>query len=442
MAQTRTTNGWLFVCILLVAYALSFVDRQILSLLVGDLRRDLSIGDTEIGLLQGPAFGVFYAVMGLPFGWLADRVSRVRLIAAGLLLWTIMTALGGYSDNFESLFLTRMGVGVGEAALVPAAVSLLADSFPPARRALPLAIFTSGISVGAGMALLLGGVLVEFARGSPSSWPLFGSLLVGREPWQVVLILAGLLGVPVACLIALLPEPEREQMAEPGGQAVGLLTFLRERHAVLVPLMAGTTCLYFFSNAQSAWMPSLFVRQFGWTPARVGAGIGIVTIAGALCGNILSGLIAARLERQGRRDSALVVMVGGSLLLLPVAVAGPLLSTPAAVQAAVGAIYFAIALCFGVATASLVAVTPQIVRGQVISLYLLLGNLFGLGLGPPTVGIILEHRLDDPSRVGTAIAIVASLSVAAGAFLLVLALKPYRALVGKKEQKKWSVPPV
>lgn len=434
MDRTRSANGWLLVGVLLLAYALSFVDRQILSLLVEDLRRDLAIDDTQIGLLQGPAFGVFYAVMGLPCGWLADRVNRVRLIAAGLLLWTAMTILGGFSDSFGALFLTRIGVGVGEAALVPAAVSLLADCFPVERRALPLAIFTAGISLGAGLALVLGGTLVELARAGTQDWPVLGTLLTGREPWQTVLVLAGLLGIPVAVLIALLPEPQRGQaVSRRGDDSLGLLAYLARHRAVFAPLLAGTTCLYLFSNALSSWMPSLFVREFGWSPAQVGARLGIVIIFGALCGNLLSGIVTSALRQRGRRNAAVLTMAGGAMLLLPFAVFGPLLSAGTAVQAAVGAIYFAIALCFGVATTSLVAVTPPAMRGQVIALYLLLGNLFGLGLGPPTVGAILEKGLGNPAQVGMALAIVAAISVTTGIVLLLYAVKPHNVLATQTE---------
>ena len=432
MARFGFVNGWVLVAILLVAYALSFVDRQILSLLVEDLRHDLAIGDTQIGLLQGPAFGVFYAVMGLPCGWLADRVSRTRLIAAGLLLWTTMTISGGFCDSFSTLFLTRMGVGVGEAALVPAAVSLLSDSFPAQRRALPLAIFTAGISLGAGLSLFLGGTLVDVARDGTGNWPVLAPFLTGRAPWQTVLILAGLLGIPVAVLIGLLPEPERETSSTKGGTpAAGLVTYLRRHRAVFVPLLLGTTLLYLFSNALSAWVPSLFIREFGWTPAQVGARIGVV--AGALCGNLLSGAIATALGKRGRHNAAVITIASGALLLLPVAIFGPLLPGAGAAQAAIGAIYFSIALCFGVATAGFVAVTPPPIRGQMIALYLLLGNLIGLGLGPPTVGIILEKGLGDPRQVGLALSVVAALSVTAGAIFLLRALKPHAALAAQME---------
>ena len=407
------------VALLLAAYAISFVDRQIVSLLVEDLRRDLAIDDVQVGLLQGPAFGVFYAVMGLPFGWLADRVNRVRLITAGMILWSLMTALGGFASSFELLLLTRMGVGVGEAALVPAAVSLLADAFPRDRRALPLAVFTSGVSVGAGLALVLGGALVGLASGELGTWfPEFAA-------WQIVLILAGALGVPIALAILMLPEPSRgERAVEARGD--GLAGCLRGAPGLFGAMLGGCALLYVFSYALSAWMPTMFVRDFGWAPKDVGLRMGLLVLAGALIGNISSGVIATRLTRSGLPNGALLTMVGGAFLLAPMALAAALAPSAGLAQTGIALLYFALALCFGVATASFVAVTPAHVRGRMAALYLSVGNLAGMGLGPPLVGWVLENGLDQPARVGWALALVAAPTIVIGAALLALALPMHR----------------
>lgn len=428
LAFPAPARGWVLVAFLVAAYAVSFVDRQILSLLVRDLKQDLAITDSQIGLLQGPAFGIFYAVMGLPFGWLADRRSRTRLIAIGMLLWTVMTLLGGLSNSFWMLFLTRMGVGVGEAALVPAAVSLLADSFAPRRRALPLAVFTAGISVGAGLALVIGGGLVAFAREGATALPLVGHWFAGRSPWQTVLILAGLGGVPLALAILCLPEPARRLSERQVGPADRLFTYLGAQRRVFLPLLAGTSLLYLFSNAFSAWLPTLFVRGFGWEPAMIGVRLGGLILLGALAGTLSSGTVATALVRRGHPDGALRTMIVGATLLAPAALLGPLAGSAAVAQAALLLIYFATALCFGVATASLVAATPASLRGQVVALYLLLGNLVGLGLGPPAVGLIVEQLLGDPRRIGAALSLVALCTVPLGALLLGLARRPYRPL--------------
>ncbi|MFM7708352.1 MAG: MFS transporter, partial [Gammaproteobacteria bacterium] len=178
----RRLAGWFAVGVLLAAYSISFLDRLILTLIVQPLKADLGISDTEFGLLQGPAFALFYATMGLPLGWLADRVNRVRLMALAILFWSLMTFLSGLATDYWHLLICRFGVGFGEAALVPAAVSLLADLFPPQRRALPVSVFTAGLAVGSGLALYLGGSFIAFDEQGATGLPLIGPFFEGRAP--------------------------------------------------------------------------------------------------------------------------------------------------------------------------------------------------------------------------------------------------------------------
>ncbi len=419
-APAHGRGGWYLVVVLLLAYALSFIDRQILSLLVNDLRHDLRVSDFEIGILQGPAFGLFYALLGMPLGILADRVHRVRLIAAGLFVWSAMTVLGGFAADFHTLLATRVGVGMGEAALVPAAVSLLADRFPARDRALPLAIFTAGISVGAGLALIAGGWLVIFAASGARHLPLLGGVFAARHSWQTVLIIAGLLGLPLVAVILLLPEPPR---ASAPVARHGLVRFVSAERALFGPLLGGAAMLYMFANALSAWMPTLFIRRFGWSSAEVGAQMGSTVLVAALAGNLLSGVLARRLVRAGRVSGALQVMGWGAGLLVPFAVLSPLAVHPDLLIVMLGVTYFALALCFGVATTAFAAVTPAPLRGRMVALYLLVGNLFGLGLGPPLVGFFSGLVTSQSNPVGVALAWMAGVSVLCGAVLLRAALK-------------------
>jgi MFS family permease len=411
-------DGWGTVFVLLTAYAISFVDRQIVSLLVGPLRADLGLGDTQIGLLQGPAFGLFYTFLGLPLGFLADRTYRVRLIAAGIFLWSTMTMACGLAESFAGLFVARVGVGIGEATLVPAAISLLADLFKPARRALPMSVFTAGLSLGAGLALVLGGFFVGYAAGGAGNLPLMGAFLAGRHPWQTVFILAGLLGLPVTVMTLTLAEPARTGIrVEPTGLG-GVFGYVRTHWRLFVPLLAGAGLLYLFSNAVAAWLPTLFIRRFRWQPAEAGLRLGPIIMACAIIGNILGGAVTAAMARRGRLDAPLNTMLCGSGLLIPVAILAPL--APNAVTALTGVVllYFAIALCFGVATATFIGVTPGRLRGRMVALYLLVGNLVGLGLGPISVGILLDDVLGDPGKVGLAIALIGAATVAPGFLLL------------------------
>src|SRR5271170_6841305 len=175
-AATSMRYAWYVVIVLTGLYMLSFVDRTILSLLVGSIKRDLGISDTRIGLLQGLSFALFYTVMGLPLGRLADTRSRRNLIAAGVVVWSIFTSFCSASKSFWSLFLTRIGVGVGEAGLSPAAYSLISDYFPPEKLGLALSVYSMGLFIGSGLALLVGGATVDaLSHLPPVTLPLLGA---------------------------------------------------------------------------------------------------------------------------------------------------------------------------------------------------------------------------------------------------------------------------
>lgn len=429
-AEPTALRGWLTVAVLVAAYALSFVDRQILSLLVEPLKTDLHITDTQIGLLQGPAFGLFYSVLGLPLGWLADRVNRVRLIAIGIFLWSVMTISCGLATDFGALFLGRVGVGVGEATLVPAAISLLADLFRPQRRALPMSVFTAGLSLGAGLALVLGGSFIFYAKSGAATLPLVGEWLGQHHPWQVVFLMAGAAGVPVTLAVLALSEPSRQTADSPTENAdapAGGGAYLRAHWKLFAPLLAGTSLLYLYTNALAGWMPSLFIRSFGWTPMQVGLRLGFWIMAAAVTGNIVSGFVATGIARRGHIDAPLRTMLIGSGLMVPVSLLAALAPTPSLAMVGVIFIYLSTALCFGIATTTLVAVTPGRLRGLMVALYLLLGNLVGMSLGPLSVGVLLDRVLHDPKKVGWAIAAVAAATIPMG-FLLMRSIRPRYAL--------------
>ncbi len=192
--------------VLIVVYIFNFIDRQIISILAEEIKADLGIGDAEIGFLYGTAFAIFYAVFGIPLGKLADVWNRKTLISIGLSFWSLMTALSGFAKNYPALAACRFGVGVGEASATPAAFSMLSDYFSPKLRATVLAIYSSGIYLGAGIGLFLGGAVVEAWYAwypDPQLAPL------GIKPWQAAFLAVGLPGLVVAVWVYTLREPVR-----------------------------------------------------------------------------------------------------------------------------------------------------------------------------------------------------------------------------------------
>src|SRR5271155_4157090 len=199
--------AWYTVIVLLCAYIFSFIDRQILNLLVAPVRRDLAISDTQMSLLIGFSFAIFYSVLGLPFGRLADWVSRPRLIIAGMLTWSLMTGGCGLVSSYVPLFLLRMGVGIGEATLTPAAYSMISDSFPPAKRSVAFSVYTMATYVGGGFAFLLGGLLLRyFGARNMFELPIVGL----TRPWQALFLLLGISGIVFILVLLTLRDPSRK----------------------------------------------------------------------------------------------------------------------------------------------------------------------------------------------------------------------------------------
>lgn len=217
MSEPSPSRSWYTVGVLGLAYTISYIDRQVISLLIGPIREDLQISDTEISLLYGVAFGVLYALLGLPLGWLADRTNRRNLISVGIAAWSAMTMLCGKANSFGGLFLARVGVGVGEAALSPAAYSLIADLFPRERLGRALGTYSSGVYVGIGLAFLFGGALITLFEG-------IGDIDLGVlgtfKPWQATFFAVGAPGLLVALLVLTLTEPNRSVKAQEGGATV------------------------------------------------------------------------------------------------------------------------------------------------------------------------------------------------------------------------------
>ncbi len=224
--------------VLVIVYILNFLDRQILSILAERIKADLGVSDAQMGYLYGTAFAVFFALFGIPLGRLADVWSRTRLIAWGLAAWSTMTTLSGFARNFTHLALARVGVGIGEASASPAAYSLLADYFPKARRATALAIYSSGIYLGSGLGLGIGGLIVDRWD---LAWP-GGTAPLGLKGWQVAFLAVGLPGVLLALWVRTLREPVRGALdghptpVEPHP----FRAFLRELGAVIPPFTVWT----------------------------------------------------------------------------------------------------------------------------------------------------------------------------------------------------------
>ena len=368
------------------AMAFSLIDRFALSLLFEPIKADLQLSDTQLGLLHGVAFGLFYATLGIPIAWLVDRWSRKWVIFLGIGCWSAMTALCGFSRNFSQLLGARIGVGVGEAALAPGGYSLIADVVPKNKFATAISIFQMGSLFGAGLALLLGGQILGFVETIDlSGMPLLGSL----APWQLTFIVLALPGIPFLLVLLLFREPLRTGVVsdEP---AVGLLEELRKKYQVYTCLFLGNACLVAVSYGNVTWIPSILARQYGWSIPDIGVRLGLLTLIVAPLGILAGGLLAdARTRRGSTSPSSGLLMLSGVTTLILVVV-GLFAQSAWALFAMVGLIQFSTGLVVGVGPAASVNLASDGARGRISAVYVFVTNLIGLGLGPTLVGFLSD----------------------------------------------------
>ena len=420
--------AWYAVGVLLIAYTFGFVDRAIMTILVEPIEADLHIKDTAIGLLHGLAFVIFYVTLGVPLGALADRGSRKTLICGSIALWSLMTALCGLAQSFSQLFLARVGVGVGEAGLSPATYSLIADYFPPERRAAPLGVYQVGIYLGAGLAILCGGLLIATIGRSPVlDAPLLGAI----RSWQAVFLIVGLPGLLVAGLAATVREPPRRAAAPSGPwrvQFAATWAHLGANRRVYALHFVGFACLGTPFNVALLWARPYLSRHFGVSPAQGALYVGLAMLCFATSGIVAGSFAADRLQRLGRADATVRVGRFAAAALLPVAAAFPLMPNLQTCLADLAAVLFFGAFAIGAAPAALQLITPNRMRGVTSALYLLVVNVTAQAIGPVLAGFLTDYVFRDPAAVGWSVA-ASSEAAALGALAALTTLgAPFRRL--------------
>ncbi len=399
--------AWSLVSVLFCASVVSYLDRYILSLFVGPIRSELSLSDTQVSLLQGVAFALFYAVMGLPFGRLVDRYTRKNLIVAGILVWSATTMLCGVSTNFWQLFFARMGVGVGEACLGPAAFSMIADCFPSERRGRALATYNMSNYVGVGASLLFGGLIITLLSSSNGSAP--GAML-GLQGWRVAFVASALPGVLLAFVVLALKEPKRNELMRTRGDAssnrVALWSFLSARRSAFICVYTVYALTAMVGYIIVAWAPSFYMRHFHMRPADVGLSMGVLAIIAGMGGCLFSGYLSDRWVSSGAHGGRFRI----PLLWWPVAFVSIIGMTqiPNAMASlfCLGVLTFGSALGLSSAPAVIQDAVPNQLRGQAAALHFIFAGLIGLSLGPTAVAMVTDYVVHDPSRVGVSLQVV------------------------------------
>ncbi|HUD51125.1 MFS transporter [Parvibaculum sp.] len=436
--------AWYVVGVFVLAYTFSFIDRQILTLLVGPMKRDLVITDTEMSLLQGLAFAAFYTIMGLPIGRLVDRRNRVGIISVGVFVWSLTTALCGTAKVYWQLFIYRIGVGVGEAALSPAAYSIISDYFPPKRLGLAIGVYGMGVYIGAGLALVIGAEVIGLvSKGGDLILPLLGHVYT----WQIVFFVVGLPGLLVAFWVRTIREPERrghmrreigpdgeERDAEvPFGE---VLAYLKANAAAFLTMNFCFAFLAMMAYGTAAWIPTFFVRTHGWSIVEAGRWYGWVIVIFGTGGVVAGGAIGDLVRSWGYRNGRIIVMACTGLATLPFAIAFPLVDDANLALALLAPASFFATFTTGVGPSALQEMMPNQMRGFASALSGLIVNFIGLGLGPTSIALVTDFIFKDEQMLRYSLAYVSPVILLIGTCIGFLALRPYLRSLDYLE--RWS----
>jgi predicted MFS family arabinose efflux permease len=392
---------------LVVVYTFNFIDRQIVGILAIPIKADLGLTDTQLGLMGGLAFALFYTLLGIPIAMLADRANRTVIMSVALVVWSAMTALCGFAQNFVQLFLARLGVGVGEAGGVAPAYSLVADYFPSAQRARALAVYSFGIPLGSSLGIL------------------FGGLIASLIDWRTAFMAVGVAGVVLAPLFKLLVrEPARGRYdargagARPAGLREVLRVLLSKRS--FWGLSLGASASSMMGYGLFFWLPSFFVRSHGLTLMQASLYFAAILLVGGMAGIWLGGWSADRFGTARRRAYALIPAIA-FLLTLPFYVAAVTASSLALsfalflVPTALGLVWL------GPVLSAIQHVVPSGMRATASAVFLFINNLIGIGLGTVVLGALsdaLSARYGENSLRYAILAGTVFYVVAAALFLL------------------------
>lgn len=447
-ATASTSYRWYVVGVCTLAYVFSFIDRQIMTLMIEPVSADLRLTDTQFALLHGLAFTLFYATMGVPIAQLSDRHSRPLIISAGVFVWSVATAACGLAQTFWQLFAARIVVGTGEATLSPAAYSMFADYFPKDQLGRALAVYSTGSFIGAGLAFLAGGALIAVVpQLGLDMLPIVGAL----RPWQATFVLVGLPGVLVALLVKFtVRDPERHDDSPEhadlyaghpfrgaGASAAAenpsfrdVLAFCAAHRGAILSHFVGFSFASMALYQLLSWGPAIFIRTWGLTAPQSGFLLGIVTLVASTSGVLVAGWLNDGLRQRGRVDAPMLTgAIGGAGIVLPIA------GLPAAGGLWTAVVLFGAALFFASfamppSAAAIQLLAPNRMRSRITALFLFCNSLFGLALGAVLVGALNDYVFGRGAGVTTSVALVVGGSAIVTAVVLVVGMRPFRASLG------------
>ncbi len=431
-SDTSWSSGraWFTVGLFMLLYVCSMLDRNIVSVLVTPIKQELGASDFQLGLLMGPAFGVSYVVLALPLAWLADRWSRRGTVFIGIVIWSISNCAAGLTHSFEALLATRVGVGAGEAALVPAAYVLIGQLFPRRSLALALSIFSMGAIGGLVVGFGLGGWMLD-RLGIGFELPLVGHMAA----WRLVFFFTGLPSLALGLLLYFVPERKKQLGAS--APKAALLPFLRAHPwpAIGIPIAFAMASLC--SAAMIAWVPAFAMREFNWSATKMGLVMACLLAGIGTVGKLASGFFADRLFARGSLDGHPRYLMTTLIIATPAAVAA-FFAGPTSFVILLG-VWFLVAYSVqGYGAAAIQLFTPEPLRGRMSAMFIIVINLMTT-TGPSMVGYLSDYVLHTPGQLGPAIAItVAAWSPPAIVLLWLLLTGTRRAVLANLQNEAAS----
>jgi MFS family permease len=391
--------GWWAVGVLTAAHLVSFIDRFVMSLLLTPIRAQMRLSDTQLGLIQSFSFVLLYSIAGIPLGRLADTADRRRLIAMGLGVWSLATAACAFADSFGELFAARVMVGFGEAALVPAAMSMIAGYMPRAKLTRAVSLFTMGSPLGKVVALIGGAWLLA------SLIPHAGLDLGGRHfhPWQVLFLIAALPGLALIPTVLSLSEPQRAT-APQGSNGFSTALAHMARHAPAYGVQIAAACLaIILVQSFGAWAPTFFARVHHLSIPQTGYLVGAVTLVASPLGNLFGGWATDALVRRGIRAAPLTVIGASLFMAIPTVLLLASAPTTATAAVAFGLLTFLLSTTAGPCLAGVQMLTPIHQRGAATAVYMCVMTLVSVGVGPTLVGVISDVVFGAGAGLGDAL---------------------------------------
>ena len=401
-------HRWYVVSILLTISMLGYVDRFVLSFLIDPIKESLSLSDTQVGLVGGAAFSLFYVIAGLPLGRLVDTRNRRRVLTVCIGLWSLATALCGAASNFITLFLARVGVGVGEAALNPSAISIIADIFPRDKVVLPVAIFTMGFPVGSGLAIMLGGQLADYFAG-------LGAITIAGfqniDSWRLVFVAVGLPGILVALFFYFtVKEPKRHLVGaedEAARQSIKGVIRLFSKNKKLYGLMLGGLVAHsFYQFSVLVWFPPMLMRTFELSPGEVGIPYGTVFLLFGFAGALAVAPVMRWLANRGYKEAPAIILLSVAILIIPFAAVAPLMPSFGWCLACFAVSMFCWSMSNTTAFTAFTLVTPNAMRGIIIAIYTMGMNLIGGTIASVFIGV-LNDDVFGPENIRYSVALTA-----------------------------------